>query len=331
MKHCLVLLICMLVFSIPAYSTDIEALASEFFRLNSPEQSLKANLMDQMDLMSPLLKSQSQSGDADAQSYKAVIDLLFGKDFSYTELEEISIPIITSQYSAAELEALNAFLKSPAGQAYLKNSAYQANYLTQAVKIYFERKAQDEDFIWGLIMSMFESFGLNADNADDVSGTPSDGAWDENWSWNWDEPAEPDTAVVAPWDDWTDENQPDSLAYDDGYDSWDDYWDTPTPVTITMNGKIMQSVDEIRYIFNEVLPAFKQIYDWLDAYTQEYGGYPFELDWSGIKPVRGYDLEYDHDSAIIQATSNASHSLPGIEIVFYLAENNIWISIPTQR
>ena len=271
MKRCLILLISLLVFAIPAYSTDIEALASEFFRLNSPEQSLKANLMEQMDLMKPLLKDQSQSGDADTQSYKAVIDLLFGKDFSYSELEEISIPIIISQYSTAELEAVNAFLKSPAGQAYLKNSGYQANYLTQAVKIYFERKAQDEDFIWGLIMSMFESFGLHADDADDAPETPSDNDWD----WNWNMPAEPDTAAVEPWDDWTDENQPDSLAYDDGYDSWDDYWDTPTPVTISMSGKIMQSVDEIRYLFNEVLPAFKQIYDWLDAYTEDYGGYPF--------------------------------------------------------
>lgn len=351
MKHCLAVVICLLVFPILANSTDIDLLAREFFRLNTPEETIKSDFMDQMDWVVPYMGSMMSSelklnGTDSASGLDAMKDL-FGflvEELDYQALEQISAQIIGSQYSAEELIAVNAFLKTPAGAAYVRNSRPASSYLSQAVKLYFEEKSKDENWLMGMVFSLFAKMGLeglmNPDaGSDNDAGMFSEGYWDKLFGdftmqpdssfygdENWGELAYPDTTG---WYDWDESAYADSVSYEGDYGDWGDYWGGPAPIVITMSGKFSASIDEIAYLFGEVLPVCGQVYNWLNGYVEEHGEYPDDLDWNLITPVKGYDLDYDPVSILLKANSNSSYVLPGIEIVCYLSDNSVWISIPT--
>jgi len=337
MKHCLAILVCLITLPILAGSNDIDALAREFFRLNTPEESLRSDILDQIDMLTPYLSSMlKEEGLSEDSGFSfGAIKELFGfimEELDYDAMVDIGAEIIRSQYSYDDLIALIAFLSSPAGQAYAYNSRPASNYLPQAMKTYFEEKAKDEKWLMGLVMSLLSNLGLS----DGLIPAPA--PTDEDWAI----PVEVDSTAYYPWDDYWDAAAPvdSSYWYEDNpapvdtvavsYDNWDDYWGGSVPVTITMNGRFIERVDEIAYLFGEVLPALARIYKWLDEYTQEYGGYPSELNWSEIDPVKGYDLDYDHDAALLKANSNSSHTLPGVELIYYINENNVWITVPCQ-
>lgn len=338
MKHCLALLICLLALPILADSHDIDALAREFFRLNTPEASLKSDFLDQIDMIAPYLSGMLKEeglGENAGFSFGGIKEL-FGfimEDLDYDKLEDIGAEIIKSQYSLDELIAINAFLKSSAGQAYVYNSRPSTNYLAPTFKSYFEEKSQDENWLMGLVMSLLANLGLNEGlestlaPVEETWPAPVDSTEYSEWDDYWDTPAPIDSSY------WYDESPApaDTVAVSVEYDDWEDYWGGPVPITITMNGRFFERINEIEYMFGEVMPAMSKIYKWLDDYTQEYGGYPFELDWSQIDTVNGYDLKYDHDAAMLMATSNSSYRLPGVEVVYYLNENSVWISVPGTR
>ncbi|HNZ07910.1 MAG TPA: DUF2059 domain-containing protein [Candidatus Cloacimonadota bacterium] len=338
MKAYLALVICLLAFPILAQSNDIDALAREFFRLNTPEASLKADFLDQIDMIAPYLSGMMKEEGLSAGSDFSMEGLkeLFGfilHELDYDELERIGAGIISSQYSLDELIAINAFLKSSAGQAYIYNSRPGSNYLAQTMKGYFEEKAQDETWLMGLIMSLLANIGL--EDGLETAPAPEEETWptpavadsSDYYGWDdyWDTPAPIDSSY------WFEETPAPADTAAVSYDSWEDYWAGPPAITITMNGRFFERMNEIGYLYSELMPVMAQVYKWLDDYTHEYGGYPNELDWTQIDTVNGYDLSYDHDNALLKAVSNSSYKLPGIELIYYLNENSVWISVPSQR
>jgi len=326
MKKVTFLLICVL--ALPLFGqASHEELASRFFKLNTPEALVQSNLLEQLDQMAPYLsgglkaEADSQEGISEMDSIKEVIGL-FMADFSYEELERISIPIIVSQYSAVELEALTGFLESPAGQAYLRYSSPSSSYLAQAMKIYFDRKAEDQEWVMGILLSLLAKFGLGDSEEGDATG--------QLFDWSWDEPDEPDTVRADYWDE---QAYPDTLSYnyEEPEETWEDYWGGPVPTSISISALSFDTLDQYLFVFNNILPIFKQISEQLTAYYDEYGGYPNELDWSQIKTVKGFDLEYLHDSVLLKAISNQSFDLPGVEIIYYIQDDSIWMSVPKKR
>lgn len=324
MKKVVLICMCILILPLFAEQAEIESLAREFYRLNSPMEKIKEDMAGQMDMLSNYMGGKqlgdedSPLSESDLERTKNLISKLMDDFMDYDALEDLSVSIIVTQYSVNELESIIAFLKSPAGQSYLMNSRIPSNYLTQATKTYFEQKSQDENWIMSFITTLFEEFGLNDESLDGYQ-SPSDenGDWDDWGDW-----AVSDT-IDGNW--WADS---DSVDYDYSEDTWEDYWNTPAPVSITGSGKILDSLVDIQYVMNKLMPAFKQIYTQLDAYTEEYGGYPNELNWKKIKKVKGFDLEYEHDSSFLRATSNAKYRTPGIEVIYYLFDSSLWISIP---
>ena len=164
MKQLFVSLFLLLALSLSALTAHDEE-ASIFFQLNSPEEDIKESLAEQIDLLLPFFVSGIEEAlgySVKEDIYPSMQDLLlyiFEEELVYDQIEELSLPLIKSQFTLRELRELNMFFAVGAGKKYLDLYVLNNyNYLASAMESYFLQLSEDEEAMERVGMQFLEIF-----------------------------------------------------------------------------------------------------------------------------------------------------------------------------
>jgi len=192
--------------------TSHDEAARRFFRLNTPESEIGDMLSENFDsILSIFIDGLREETDlnidtGDRESMRELLSFILDLGMDYDKIEQISIPLIKSQFSLNELNSLNEFFSTKAGTKYLDLYVLNnTNYLSSAFEQIFNALSEDEDMLEQVVNKIYEIYGLNPEDFTpaDTLDTPEP---DDYYNYNDDDynDAYPDTAVVSD-EDWPEE------------------------------------------------------------------------------------------------------------------------------
>lgn len=185
MNKKLVLILLVIFSACMAFASKHDDAAVTFFSLNTPEDQFSELLSENYDyVLAIFLDGMEQSmgvtlSAADREPMRELLDFILEAGLDYEKLEELSIPIIKSQFSLKELEELNRFLSSKTGSKYL--DLYILNntsYLATAIEQLFDSLSEDEEMVEKIGNKMMEIYGIDPD---EMLRDMIDGALDDEY------------------------------------------------------------------------------------------------------------------------------------------------------
>jgi len=168
-----------------AFATKHDDEALRFFRLNTPADRVADMIDENYDSVLAIFldgMEQEMGFDLSAEDrapMRELLDFILEAGLDYEKLEELSIPIIKSQFSLKELEELNRFLSSKTGSKYL--DLYILNntsYLATAIEQLFDSLSEDEEMVEKIGNKMMEIYGIDPD---EMLRDMIDGALDDEY------------------------------------------------------------------------------------------------------------------------------------------------------
>lgn len=168
-----------------AFATKHDDEALRFFRLNTPADRVADMIDENYDSVLAIFldgMEQEMGFDLSAEDrapMKELLDYIIEVGMDYDKLEEISIPLIKSQFSVKELEELNRFLSTKTGGKYLDLYILNnSSYLSTAIEQLFSRLSEDQEVLEKIGNKMMEIYGIDPD---EMLRDMIDGALDDEY------------------------------------------------------------------------------------------------------------------------------------------------------
>ncbi len=217
-----------------AFATKHDDEALRFFRLNTPADRVADMIDENYDSVLAIFldgMEQEMGFDLSAEDrapMKELLDYIIEVGMDYDKLEEISIPLIKSQFSVKELEELNRFLSTKTGGKYLDLYILNnSSYLSTAIEQLFSRLSEDQEVLEKIGMKFLEIYNIDQKLYDSINSLDFDDDY-------YDDDAD---------DEADDEDEDDIDSEDGSEDAEDDYqsW--------------MDAIEELSKLFEAAAPA----------------------------------------------------------------------------